>query len=256
MSFRPSDRLSINLLIRNYRAGYTSFYGQGPGSGSKTSNECGMLGNFTYEAARHLFISAGCDVYNFPWLRYRCSAPSRGVRKAIKVRYLPTEKLIFDAAYDYRLSMADSTEGHGMPSQKMLITRSLRASARYSILDNLTLGTRADFKKADPSGSKGMMLFQELNYRFRKIPVTIWARFCLFNTTDWNSRIYTYENDLLNSYSVPALCGEGSRSYFMVKWSVSKWAELRIKYGITSLITNDRSSPGTDEIKMQFRVWF
>jgi hypothetical protein len=256
MSFRPSDRLSINLLFRNYSAGYITFYGQGPGSGSKTSNESGILGNFTFEAARHLFISAGCDVYNFPWLRYRCSAPSRGVRKELKVRYLPTEKLTFDASYDYRFSMADSAEGQGIPTQKMLVTSSLRASARYSVHSNLTLGTRADFKKSDPAGSKGMMLFQELSYHFPRIPVTIWARFCLFNTTDWNSRIYTYENDLLYSYSIPALSGEGSRSYFMVKWSVSEWAELRIKYGITSLISNDKSSPDTDEIKMQFRVTF
>ena len=152
--------------------------------------------------------------------------------------------------------MADSAEGQGIPAQKMLITSSLRASARYSVYSNLTLGTRADFKKADPTGSKGMMLFQELNYRLPKIPVTIWARFCIFNTTDWNSRIYTYENDLLYSYSIPALSGEGSRSYIMVKWSVSNWAELRIKYGITSLTSNDKSSPDTDEIKMQFKVTF
>jgi len=256
MSFRPSDRLSVNLLFRNYSAGYTTFYGQGPGAGSKTSNECGILGNFTFEAARHLFISAGCDVYNFPWLKYRCSAPSRGVKKELKVRYLPTDKLIFDASYDYRLSMADSAEGHGIPAQKTLITSSIKASARYSVNSNLTLGTRADFKKADLSGSKGMMLFQELSYRFPKIPVTIWARFCLFNTTGWDSRIYTYENDLLYSFSIPALSGEGSRSYFMVKWSVSDRAELRIKYGITSLISNDKTSPDTDEIKMQFRVAF
>lgn len=256
MSFRPSDRLSINLLFRNYSAGYTTFYGQGPGSGSKTSNECGILGNFTFEAARHLFISAGCDVYNFPWLKYWCSAPSRGVRKELKVRYLPTEKLVFDASYDYRFSMADSAEGQGIAAQKMLITRSLRASAHYTVNSNLTLCTRADFKKADPSGSKGMMLFQELSYRFPKIPVTLWARFCLFNTTGWDSRIYTYENDLLYSYSIPALSGEGSRSYFMVKWSVSDWAELRIKYGITSLISSDKSSPDTEEIKIQFRIAF
>ena len=62
ISFRPADRLTINFLFRNYAPGFTSFYGHGPGVGSKTSNEKGILGNFTFEAARHLFVSGGADI--------------------------------------------------------------------------------------------------------------------------------------------------------------------------------------------------
>jgi hypothetical protein len=256
ISFRPSDRLTINFLFRNYNPGYTTFFGQGPGSGSKTANEKGVFGNFIFEAARHLFISGGCDIQHFSWLKYHCSAPSYGVRKEIKARYLPTEKLMIEASYYYRLSMSDSSETQGIPDQKKVITRSLKASVRYSVHDNLTLGTRIDFNFVNPSGSRGMILFQEISYSFRKVPFTLWARYCLFNTDDWDSRIYTYENDLLYSYSIPALYGQGSRSYIMVKWKIRNFAELRIKYGTTSSVTNGKSLENTDEIKMQFRVWF
>lgn len=256
MSFSPSGRLILNFLYRNYFPGYTALYGQGPGTGSKTSNENGFLGNFTFEAARHLFISGGCDVQQFPWLKYRCSTPSRGIRKEIKIRFLPSEKLSVDAAYNYRFSMTDSTESQGIPEQEKLITRSFKTSVHYSVLDNLTLGTRFDFKIANPSGSRGMILFQDISYSFRKVPVTVWARYCLFNTDDWDSRIYTYENDLLYSYSVPALYGRGSRSYIMAKWKMADFAELRIKYGTTSTVMAGNSSENTDEIKMQFRLWF
>jgi hypothetical protein len=256
ISFRPSDRLTINFLFRNYNPGYTTFYGQGPGTGSKTTNENGVLENFTFEAARHLFISGGFDIQHSPWLKYRCSAPSWGVRQEIKVRFLPSEKFSVDASYNYRLSIADNAENQGIPDQEKLITRSFKASAHYSVQNNLTLGTRVDFKIVNPSGSTGMILFQEISYSFRKIPVTLWARYCLFNTDDWDSRIYTYENDLLYSYSIPALYGEGSRSYIMAKWKIRDFAELRIKYGITTKVTNGKSGENADEIKMQFRVWF
>ncbi|MGD0754275.1 MAG: helix-hairpin-helix domain-containing protein [Bacteroidales bacterium] len=256
MSFSPSSRLTFNFLYRNYYPGYTTFYGQGPGTGSKTTNENGILGNFTFEAARHLFISGGFDIQHFPWLKYRCCGPTWGVRREIKARFLPSEKLSFDASYNYRLSMADNGETQGIPDQEKIITKSLKASMRYSVHDNLTLGTRIDFKIAYPSGSRGMILFQEISYRFSKIPVTVWARYCLFYTDDWDSRIYTYENDLLYSYSVPALYGAGSRSYFMAKWKMGKLAELRIKYGITSSVTTGKSLTNTEEIKMQFRIWF
>jgi Helix-hairpin-helix motif len=256
MSFRPSDRLTINFLYRNYYPGYTTFYGQGPGTGSKTSNEYGVLGNFTFEAARHLFISGGCDDQHFPWLKYRCTAPSRGIRQELKATFLPSERLSVDASYNYRLSMVNNAESKGIPDQEKLITRSFKISVRYSVHSNLMSGTRFDFKVANPTGSRGMMLFQEICYTFRKIPVSLWVRYCLFNTDDWNSRIYAYENDLLYGYSIPALYGEGSRSYIMVKWKTGRLAELRIKYGITSSVATGKSLENSEEIKMQFRIWF
>jgi hypothetical protein len=161
-----------------------------------------------------------------------------------------------EASYYNWLSMSDSTETQGIPDQKKVITSSFKASARYSVHDNLTLGTRIDFSFVNPSGSRGMILFQEISYSFSKLPVTLWARYCLFNTDDWNSRIYTYENDLLYSYSIPALYGQGSRSYIMAKWKIGEFAELRIKYGITSSFTEVKSVENTEEFKMQFRIWF
>jgi hypothetical protein len=256
LSFRPADRLTINFLFRDYAPGFPSFYGQGPGSSSKTSNEMGILGNFTFEAARHLFLSGGADIEHSPWLKYRCSAPTRGMRKALKISWLPSERLTFETSYNYSESMYDDNTGNRIPDQAETITRTIKASFRYSVNANLSIGGRGDYKIADPSRSRGFNLCQDINYIFRKIPVTVWFRFCLFSTDDWASRIYTYENDLLYSFSVPALAGSGSRSYLMVKWKVNEIAELRIKYGMTSVVTNGNMMKNTDEIKMQFRLWF
>jgi hypothetical protein len=246
----------LNFLFRQYNPGYTSFYGNGPGSGSKTANETGILGNFSYEAARHLFISGGFDIKSIPWLKYRCSGPTFGIRKELRVRFLPAENLTLEASYNYRLSMVDNSANQGIPEQTELISRTAKSSFRYSFSDNLTLGTRMDFKIADPSGSRGALLLQDLIIRFRKYPVQVWLRYCLFKTDNWDSRLYTYENDLLYSFSIPALSGEGSRSYLMIKWDIGKAAEFRIKYGMTTVVSSENSVKNTDEFKLQFRVWF
>lgn len=255
-SFRPSDRLTINFLARKYTAGYSSFHGSGPGSGSLTGNEKGILGNFTFEAAKHLFISGGCDIQNFTWLKYRCSAPSSAIRQEFSARFLPTEKLIIDASFNYRSAMVDKPVNIGIPEQQQIITRSVKGSVRYTLSENLTIGTRIDYKIVDPESRRGALLLQDINYKFRQLPVTVWLRFCFFRSDTWDSRLYTYENDLLYSFSIPALSGAGSRSYIMVKWEIVDTAEIRLKYGQTSFSENGDSLKNSDEIKIQFRILF
>jgi hypothetical protein len=256
ISLRPSDRLTVNFLYRKYSAGFVSFHGKGPGRGSSTGNEEGILGNFIFEAAKHLFISGGCDIWKFPWLRYRCAAPSYGMKQEVSARFLVSEKLTIDASFNYRLSVINNPATGGIPKQGEIISRTIKGAFRYSLIDNLTIGTRLDYKIVPTSGSRGMLMLQDINYTFRQFPVTIWLRYCLFDTDDYDSRIYAYENDLLYSFSIPAFSGEGSRTYLMAKWKISNIAEMRIKYGITSLNTGTSTFENKEELKMQFRLRF
>jgi len=63
-----------------------------PVSGSKTTNEKWGSGKFYIRSGQHLFISGGCDVQHFPWLKYRCSAPSCAIRQEIKVKFFAFRK--------------------------------------------------------------------------------------------------------------------------------------------------------------------
>jgi hypothetical protein len=234
MTLRPSDRLSVSCFYRNYQPGYFSLHGKAAGNSLGSWNENSILANFTFEAAKHLFVSAGCDIRHFPWLKYRSCSPSNAVKRELRMKYLPTDKLAVELLYDYRYSTTDNNDDPGIPSYNETITRGIKGSVKYSPEDRLVLGTRIDFKTAVPEGSKGMLLLQDVSYTFRKIPVTFWLRYCTFKTGSWDTRLYTYENDLLYSFSIPVLSGEGSRSYLMVKWKIAKFAELRFRYAITS----------------------
>ncbi len=256
ISLRPADRLSLNFIFRNYDAGFFSFHGKGPGTGSKSENEHGITGTFTFEAAKHLFLSGGCDIYRFEWLRYRNSGPSAGIKKEIKLKFSPKETIAFDLSYNYRMLMSDGEGTKGIPVQSETVTRHGRLSFRFLLNENITLTSRLDYNIVKPSGSRGVMLLQDLSYRFRNIPLSVWLRYCLFTTDDWESRIYCYENDLLYSFSIPALSGKGSRSYIMLKYEISKHTDLRIKFGLTSFESSHEIFEEKSEIKTQFRIWF
>jgi hypothetical protein len=254
ISLRPSDRLIINFLFWKYAPGYTSFHGKGPGGSSGSYSEQSLLGNFTFEAARHLFITAGCYIQHFPWLKYRCSSPTLGVKREVGIKYMPTEKLVFDWKYSYRFSMIDNTATNRIPVMKQVISGSLKFVAKYSLYDNLTLGTRIDYRIVHPSESKGVLLLEDLNYRIRSIPVSFWLRYCIFSTDDYDSRIYTWENDLLYTFNIPALYGNGSRFYFMAGWKITNRAELRFKYGILSDSDTQGVFTDIDEFRLQLKL--
>jgi hypothetical protein len=253
---RPADRLSVNLLYRNYHPGFTSFHGKGLFSNSTGDNIKGLFGNFTFEAARHLFIIAGCDLRCYPWLKYRCSAPSTALSREVRIRFLPSENISFEGVYCYRMTVLNQKESFGIKKQENHVGRAIKGVLKYSPSENMTFGTRIDYKITQPGAANGMLLLQDFNYRFMKVPVSIWFRYCIFKTDTWDSRLYTYENDLLYNFSIPALSGEGNRCYLMIAWEPFRFADFRIKYAFTELIQNRNSFSETDEVKIQLRMWF
>jgi hypothetical protein len=255
VSLRPADRLSINLLYRNYSPGYVSFHANGPASGSGNGNEYGIFGNFTFEAAKFLFISAGSDVTEYPWLRYRCSSPSLAKRHEIRIRYLPSQKLAFETIYNSKSLMVNDQNENGIPRQIQIVTQSVRGSAKYSPSEYLTFITRADYKIVSSTKSKGMLLLQDINLRFRGIPVSIWMRFSIYNTGGFESGIYTWENDLLNSFSIPVMYGNGNRRYIMASWKTAGRVELRIKYGVTSTSVINGRMKDINDFRIQCRLF-
>jgi len=255
VAVRPSDRLTVSILYRNYDNGYFSFHGRGPGI-STTSAEKGLTGSFTYEAAKHLFISAGCDVHRFPWLAYRNSAPSSGIRQELRIKLIQGEDLTLESSFHYRKTMTDKKREPGIPEQVSTVARIFRTSLKYSPGPGFTIGTRVDYKFTSPSSGKGMMMLQDITFRPASLPLTLWFRYCIFGTDDWDSRLYAWENDLIYSFSIPALSGRGSRSYLMASWKAGKTAELRVKYAVTIPEGQYRSSGNRQDIRMQLTYRF
>ena len=253
VKLRPDDRLSVNVLYRNYSAEYISFHGRGPGLNS--NDETGLFGNFKLELSSHLFITSGIDLSKKSRISYRNNFPTKRLKAEIRADYEMSDKIGLQLAYTVRTSTNNGDGGIGMPSIEERKTKGIKATAKFQLSESFALTLRTESKKITQTGSRGYATAIDVNYRFRTIPMTIWFRSCLFKTDDWDSRIYLYENDLLYSYSVPALSGEGYRNYLMIKYSIGQTADIRVKYSIKGLWGDDGVT-NTDELKFQLKLRF
>jgi len=254
LCFIPAERLSISLVYRHYPPSFTSFHGKAVFSGSMPANENAIYGGFKLEAVKYLFVSAGTDLINYPWARYNAIFPSSSIRSEVRLKYLPPGKASLELLYSFRSMQSDLNIESGMPVIKEERINSISLRLRHSPSSSLSLLTRLDYKKSSFTGSSGILLSQDVVWRPASVPFRIWFRHCIFDTGDWNSRIYTYENDLLNSFSVPALYGEGNRSYLMAEWKVGRKIEIRMKYSITSKIPDSENRKDAEEVKIQIRI--
>jgi len=75
----------------------------------------------------------------------------------------------------------------------------------------------------------GINFYQDIYWQILK-PVTLRIRFSTFNTYDYDSRIYEYENDLPNVFSNYALYGKGRKWYIMMTLKPVPYIKLWVKY--------------------------
>jgi hypothetical protein len=105
------------------------------------------------------------------------------------------------------------------------------------------------------------LICQDVFYKPIDKPFKLNGRIAYFNTEGYDSRIYSYENDLLYSFSIPALYGNGIRSYLNIQHKLSDkftlWLKLATLFPFARLESQQTDDSRTRyEIKIQIRYQF
>jgi outer membrane receptor protein involved in Fe transport len=102
----------------------------------------------------------------------------------------------------------------------------------------------------------GWMMYQELTWRFLKAPLRLSARYAIFNTDSYDTRIYAYEKDVLYAFSIPALYSTGSRYYLVATWKPARNISVYAKWSQTIWSNVYELSSGNDRIEGNTRSQF
>jgi len=265
--FNVSSEFSFAMLYRNFEKEYFSLYGNAFAESSGGRNEEGFYLGAEISPIANWKVSAYFDAYKFPWLRYLVTSPSSGADYMIKIDYHPSSQIEMYWKIKGESDVADINDDlPGITDQEAINRLKIRYHLSYTTSPKLSFRNRieiARYKTGDFSPEWGYILYQDIQFTFRQIPVDIRARYAIFDTDSYNTRIYTYENDVLYSFSVPALFSKGTRSYLLVKYSPGNALSFWLKYSRTrysNKIPDGFASviPGNvlSEIKFQIRYKF
>lgn len=158
-----------------------------------------------------------------------------------------------DNAYDYLVPYVQYNYRYNLSAQ---LTPEIKFKTRieYTYVD-----------KTDSPDETGIAFVQDLIYKKLKFPFTFTLRYALFDTKGYDSRVYVYENDVLYSYSVPALYYKGQRAYFLVNWDITRNVEIWVRVARTVYDNQTVISEGSmneidanhkTELKLQLRLKF
>jgi len=242
------DRIGFSMLFRHFDKNYHALWANPFSEGSSANNETGIYFGTRILPMKFITLSAYSDFYHFEWLTFSTAGPASG-----RDIFVQSD---FDISTDFQFYIRYKDE---KKEQKFTVaeryvnlpekTAKARLHFQYRVTERIQLKSR--FEHASYQGiakENGFMIYQDLKYSPKKIPLSASLRAIWFNTDSYNSRIYAYENDILYSFSIPAYYGKGWRTYLNLKYSVSKKVDVWFKFGNTLWTDRETISSGYSEI--------
>lgn len=234
--FSPDRHVTLTALQRSFPKDYQYIYAQPFSETSGAANEQGLYLGADIRYIRRWQINVYADVWRHPWLRFGVSAPSQG--REFLTRVLWTKSKVFSvyALYQSEIKERDS-DVEGVPGLLENRRDRFRLHAIYKVMPSLELRSRVEWTLFRVEGfgwTKGYIAFQEAVWKSIGSPVSGAVRYSVFDTDNFDTRVFAFENDLFSSVSIPAFSGRGTRYYLNIQWRVNHWLRLEGRFEQTN----------------------
>ena len=203
----------LAILFRRLPPGYQSVYGNAFNLNTLPSNETGLYLGFDFRLSQAVRILPYADLHRFPWLKFRVDAPSSGQELGVQLVYSPSRvtQLLVRLRYRER-----EMNGGAAVSRPLALHRqtNLRVSFSQSLHRSWRVRSRIELTAVNNGeDQEGFLFYADLLFKPLQKPYSLIFRFTAFETGGYESRVYAFENQVLYSYSIPALYGRGTRYY-------------------------------------------
>lgn len=253
-----SGNFGLSLLIRDYSIKYQNMNSNAFGECSEAQNERGVYLGFTASPIQKFNLMGYVDVFQFPWLRYNVDAPSTGYEFLLQATYIPNRRT---ETY-LRIRRSNTQQNSTIQDQFTdpiidIVRTNYRFNFTFEVSKQLKLKNRIELvtlEQPDKPFRWGYLIYQDVIYKPAIIPLDVSTRFAVFNTDDYDTRLYAYENDVLYSFSVPSYFYQGMRYYVQAKYDIIKGLSVWFRIAQSYFLNRQTIGSGLDEINGNTRT--
>ncbi len=257
ISAELGNNTDVLVLGRHYPRDFTTLHGYPFGERNGVGqNETGVYAGVQTKPFQTLTVAFYTDQYRFPWLRFSLPRPSLGHESLLFLEHTPRRWLRWYVQARTETKEAGADVPNGVPGSEVggLLNetrQTLRLQGEYDANRNLRLRSRIEGSRFVTQGAEaasyGVLFYQDVRWQ-TKSWLKLDARLTFFDTDDFDSRLYQYENDLTGVFSIPVLSGRGIRTYALATFTPMEGLHLQIKLAETIFENVVRVSSGNNEI--------
>jgi len=254
MQMGLSEFVSAALSYRNFDRKYTTLYPGAFAESQSVTNESGLYFALDIHPTYNWSITGYADLFQSPWLRFGVDGLSTGSEYLIRTTYRIKRKL--EAYVQWREEAKQrNLSGNETPIDLLVPNErtNLRLHIGWKINPSLELRTRAEHVWWDEQQSEqddqGFLIYQDILFRPQSLPFSFTARYAWFRTDGFDTRVYTYENDLIYNFSIPAFADHGARYYINMRYDINRSLTAEARIAQTAYRNRDAISSGNEEIE-------
>ena len=244
------------ILFRSYAKDYQALTPNAFGEGSLANNETGLYTGLEITPTGRWKIQIFQDIWSHPWLRFNVDSPTKGSEYFGRVTYTVKRRLEIYGQFRTKQNSVNSRPTGEAIAQVVNQNRShLRLHINNMLTKDIQLRSRLEWTSYSTplEQQRGFMMYQDVVYSPMASPWTLSARVMLFDTDDYDSRIYAFENDLIFYYTIPAFSDQGSRFYINIRYKGIRNLTAEVKFAQTRQLNATSIGSGNDEIQGNLR---
>lgn len=242
----------ISVMYRHYSGKFNPENTNALASGNG-SNERGWFIGYQMRAAKKLQLNAYIDLFKHPEKTYNSDGPSKGKEALIQLNYVEKNAYTFSLRYQAKENQFNSREYTNIRQLDIHRQDKMRADLTYQISKSTSMTHRIEINRYQigyNAVSNGYLMYHNVSHRLSS-NLRLQARWTVFNSSDYNSRIYAYENDLSSVYSMKAWQDKGFAFYTILQYHVNKILQIKTKFATIRYSDIHSSGSGADAISGQ-----
>lgn len=250
-----SETTAMILLVRDYGKKFQSLFGSGFGEQSgRPRNERGIYMGIRHRLTSRIGLNLYMDQFHFPGPGFQAGQPTSGYDWLVHLEYTHSRELQLYLMTRFKQRETEYRGADPFGREVRQIQNrgrfNIRLHLEYRVHPKARLRFRTDYVRVEPSASgasTGLLLYSDLRVEpLRRLRVDL--RVTVFDTDDYDSRVFQFENDLLYVMTNKMLQNRGQRTYLNLHYQITGKVDLWFKISSTLYENKNEIGSGLDLI--------